>query len=406
MKFSDALLSYSWIGLAPANFYSDPQNTGYFTFTLNTADALTTGIKIITISAFYENYTSQENFLIYLNILQRQTTLNGETGLVYLSPWIWVQDTHYFTFSYEDANRLDIIGDLTIKSYSWYELDEFGDRIPGNQGTGTLIQNLNKTYYVDFDTELRQVGNYFLHIALQKDNYEPKFAYINLQIKLREFSRLNDSIVTPAMGSNFQISINQGATINFTITLMDTTRNILLQGAIVKLNMDREYTLNVISAGVYGVLISTAHIDTFLAPRTLSAILIVQMDNFTEQRLQMTVTVKMQEIFPGLPTFYFILITASVIGVVGSIVGYRVIQRARIPKHVKKIRKIKGAIKSKKKIAESISIPSKAEMIAKLFGEDWKELGLSIKDSLGIKDLKSKKLSGDDKITKEGGKIE
>jgi hypothetical protein len=402
----DALLSYSWIGLAPANFYSDPQNTGYFTFTLNTADALTTGIKIITISAFYENYTSQENFLIYLNILQRQTTLNGETGLVYLSPWIWVQDTHYFTFSYEDANRLDIIGDLTIKSYSWYELDEFGDRIPGNQGTGTLIQNLNKTYYVDFDTELRQVGNYFLHIALQKDNYEPKFAYINLQIKLREFSRLNDSIVTPAMGSNFQISINQGATINFTITLMDTTRNILLQGAIVKLNMDREYTLNVISAGVYGVLISTAHIDTFLAPRTLSAILIVQMDNFTEQRLQMTVTVKMQEIFPGLPTFYFILITASVIGVVGSIVGYRVIQRARIPKHVKKIRKIKGAIKSKKKIAESISIPSKAEMIAKLFGEDWKELGLSIKDSLGIKDLKSKKLSGDDKITKEGGKIE
>ena len=112
---------------------------------------------------------------------------------------------------------------------------------------------------------------------------------------------------------------------------------------------------------MYGVLISTANIDTFLAPKTLSAILIVSMDNFTEQQLQMTITVKMQEIFPGMPTFYFILITASVIGVVGSIVGYRVIQRARIPKHVKKIRKIKGAIKSKKKITESISIPSKAD---------------------------------------------
>ena len=130
------------------------------------------------------------------------------------------------------------------------------------------------------------------------------------------------------------------------------------------------------------------------------------MDNFTEQKLQMTITVKMQEIFPGMPTFYFILITASVIGVVGSIVGYRVIQRARIPKHVKKIRKIKGAIKSKKKIAESISIPSKEEMIAKLFGDDWKELGLSINETLGIKDLKSKKLPIEDKITKEGGKIE
>ena len=72
---------------------------------------------------------------------------------------------------------------------------------------------------------------------------------------------------------------------------------------------------------------------------------------------------------------------------------------------MKKIRKIKGAIKSKKKIADTISIPSKAEMFAKLFGDDWKALGLSIDDALGIKD-KSKKLPTNDKISKEGGGIE
>ena len=127
------------------------------------------------------------------------------------------------------------------------------------------------------------------------------------------------------------------------------------------------------------------------------------MANFTTQEISITVVVEMEEIFPGMPTFYFILITASVIGVVGSLVAYRVIQQARIPKHVKKIRKIKGYIKSNKKISETLSIPTKEEMIAKLFGNDWRELGLSIDETLGIKDLKTKKSPIEDKITKERG---
>ncbi|MFW9874696.1 MAG: hypothetical protein ACFFG0_16435, partial [Candidatus Thorarchaeota archaeon] len=85
-------------------------------------------------------------------------------------------------------------------------------------------------------------------------------------------------------------------------------------------------------------------------------------------------------------------------------VAYRVIQQARIPKHVKNIRKIKGYIKSTKKIPETISIPTKEEMIAKLFGNDWRELGLSIDETLGVEDLKSKRNTIKDKIFKGGGK--
>jgi hypothetical protein len=400
----NAILTYSWIGQTPVNFYSDPQNTGFYTFTLNTVDALTTGLKIITVAASLENYTSQENFLIYLNVLQRQTTLNGETDLVYMSPWIWVQDTHYFTFTYEDANTLDIIGDLTINSYSWYELDEFGDRIPGSQGTGTLIQNLNKTYYVDFDTELRQIGFYFLHITLQKDNYEPRFAYINLQIKLRE---LDVNWVATGKGTNNQVQVVQGKDIDFQIDLDDISRgNIDLENATVSLNIGGvNYNFEELSPAVYTLKFRTNTVDAFFTSKTFVGTITIEKANFTTQEIQVTVIVLMEEIFPGMPTFYFILITASVIGVVGSLVGYRVIQQARIPKHVKKIRKIKGAIKSKKKIAETISIPTKAEMMVKLFGDDWKELGLTINEALGIKDSKSKKLI-EDKITKDGGKIE
>jgi hypothetical protein len=111
----------------------------------------------------------------------------------------------------------------------------------------------------------------------------------------------------------------------------------------------------------------------------------------------------MEEIWPGMPTFYFILITVSIAGVVGSIVAYRVIQSARIPKFVKKIRKVKGLMKSKKKITEIGYIPTKTQMTAELFGDDWKEIGLSLEEVLGIQDLKSKKLPADDKIAKEGG---
>ena len=405
----NSILSYTWIGQTPVNFYSDPQNTGFYTFTLNTADALTTGLKIITIAASLENYTNQENFLIYLTILQRQTTLNGETDLVYMSPWIWVQDTHYFTFSYDDANTLNVLGDLTINSFSWYELDEFGDRILGNQGTGILIQNLNKTYYLDFDTELRHVGFYFLHITLQKENFVPRFAYISLEIRLREFEAIWDST---GKGTNNQVRVVQGKDIAFEIDLNDESRgNINLENAQVTLNIGgQDYSFVELSPAVYTYTFRTSNVDAFLTSKTFVGTITIEKANFTSEEIRVTIIVGMEEIFPGIPTFYFILITASVIGVVGSIIGYRVIQQARIPKHVKKIRKIKGAIKSKKKISESITIPSKAEMIAKLFGDDWKGLGLSINEALGIKELKSKKVPQKGKMKedklKDGGKIE
>jgi hypothetical protein len=170
--------------------------------------------------------------------------------------------------------------------------------------------------------------------------------------------------------------------------------------------MGQEHIFNETSAGVYELTISTTNINTFLAPRTFSALLSVEMANFTSQQLQITITVKMEEIWPGMPTFYFILIFASIVGVLGSVVAYRVIQRARIPKHVKKIRKVKSLIKSKKKISDIGYIPTKAQMIAKIFGDDWKEIGFSLEEVLGIQDLKSKKLLGDDKISKEGGENE
>ncbi|MHA2325924.1 MAG: hypothetical protein ACXACB_11020, partial [Promethearchaeota archaeon] len=398
----EAILTYEWLNLNPIQFYEDPLNAGYYTVTIDTSLAETWGSKSIKISASLENYTSM-TILASLLITERLTTLNDETDLVYINSKVWIEDSNPFDFVYKDVITDENIGNLTTAAYSWEELYANGTRKPGVSGTGTLIQNINKTYTLDFNTEIKPVGFYYLYITLQKQNYEVKSALVNLEITLREFSY---DIDEPTLGNNNQISIKQGSDISFEINLWDLSRNEELQGARIKINFRGvNNTFNpTATLGGYDTTLITSTIDTFLSGKTFVAIIYLEADNFTKQEFAITITVKMEEIFAGIPTFYFILITASVIGVLGSVVAYRVIQQARIPKHVKKIRKVKSMIKSKKKISETVSIPTKEQMILKLFGNDWSKIGVSLEEALGIKDLKAKKVQrevSDTKIVKE-----
>jgi len=397
-----ATLTYEWLYLDPIQFYEDPIKEGYYITTIDTSLAELWGLKSIEIIAKLENHTTQ-SFLTSLSITERMTTLNEETDLVYISSKVWVEDPNPFEFIYQDEITEDYIGNLTTATYTWEELYKNGSRIPGVHGSGTLIQNGNNTHILDFNTELKSVGYYYLYITLQKQNYKARSALINLEIMLREFV---PTIGDPQLGSNNQIQIEHGTDIDFEISLWDDSRNMELQNATIKFNfrgVNHTFDPSDATAGLYTLRLLTSNIDTFLTARTFVGKIYIEAANFTKQEITITVTVKMEEIFPGMPSFYFILITASIIGILGSAVAYRVIQQARIPKHVKKIRKVKGLIKSKKKIEELISIPSKEQMIAKLFGNDWKEIGLSLDETLGIQDLKSKKLSLKNKISKEGG---
>ena len=216
---NNAHLTYQWLGLTPIDIFVDPINKGFYTFTINTSDAQSTGLKIINVIASFENYTTQSNFLIYLNILERKTDLNGQSELVYLNPKVWVQDAHDFMFTYSDANTLETIGDLTIATYIWQELYENGSIIPGRDGSGTLIQYENKTYALDFNTEHQQVGFYYLYVTLQKENYETKSALINLEIIPRP-TLINGttSILTISKDIEFRTAYNFTFEINNTLT--------------------------------------------------------------------------------------------------------------------------------------------------------------------------------------------
>ncbi|MFX1574310.1 MAG: hypothetical protein ACFFB0_16340 [Promethearchaeota archaeon] len=384
----NAILTYEWLNLDPILFYEDPINDGYYTATIDTSIAESWGLKSIKIIAKLENFTTQ-TLITSLSITQRPTTLNGETDLVYINSRVWVEDSHLFEFQYADVIENEIIGNLTTATFIWEKLYPNGTRVPGIHGTGTLIQNANKTYILDFNTELRPVGYYYLYLTLQKQNYEVKAALINLEIMLRNFTATLDAT---GLRDNNQIRVVQGDDINFEITLWDETRNIELENATITLTIGgNDYIVDMTASGVYELTFKTNDISAFITSRTFSGRITIQASNFTTKEIIITVIVQMEEIFPGMPTFYFILITVSIIGVVGSLVAYRVIQQARIPKHVKKIRKVKGYIKSKKKITETVAVPTKEEMIVKLFGNEWKEIGLSIEKVLGIEELKPEK---------------
>ncbi|MFX1418874.1 MAG: hypothetical protein ACFE9N_08145 [Promethearchaeota archaeon] len=207
--------TYSWdYGSGDLNI--DPRNSDYYILEINTSLSPDTGKYPFQISAALENYTTL-NYIFFLNILSKPTTLNGETGIVYISSEICVQEAHNFTFMYKDAVSNETIGNLNIATYIWEELDAIGNPIPGGGGTGNLTQNIDKTYTLDFNTELKHVGYYILIVTLQKLNFEPRIAIIDLEI-----------IVRPTLinGTTLELSVPKAiefmTAYNFTFEINDT----------------------------------------------------------------------------------------------------------------------------------------------------------------------------------------
>lgn len=400
-----AQVTYNWIGIGPFTIQPDPINIGYYTFILNTSSALSIGIKVVSIRASLENYTTQSNFNIFLDIDPRPTNINGETvDILYVPYPLWVEKDIKFNFTYTDALTSKLLGNLDLATFSWRQVDENGIVITGSEGTGTLTELTSKIYSLDFNTEKKAVGYYQLFITLQKENYDARFAYIDLEIKLREFD-----IAWEATGkSGNQVTVIQGSNIFLELNLTDTTRGNtpLTNASLILRTLGTDYDFIEMSPGYYTMSFSTENIEAFFTSNIFGGEIIIQKDNFTSQEIDITFNILMEEIFPGMPIFYFILITASVAAIAITAISYRAIQQARIPKFVKKIRKIKGYIKSNKQITETISIPKKEEMMAEVYGEDWKAIGLSFEDTFRAKDLKSRFGQFANKITRDGGEIE
>jgi len=400
---TNAYVTYSWAYGSGQINPDGAKGPGYYSFTFDTGNVTEIGAYIISISAVKQNFSDgTPNPNLIITIINRPTLLNLNEDVLYLRQEFYVLDSLNFTFEFTDVLTSKKVTNANEKSFILHKRLANGDPIPGSTISGLLHETADHQYILDLDTETLQVGEYSVVVTLRKNNYDFRVAIISLTIHERVFS-INFSTGT-------RINLASGGSVQFQITLTDPNNNsVPVIGAYLTFtikgieystitegiidNNDGSYTVNTVPIA-----------EPFLAPETFIATLIIAKSNFTSETSDFTVVVEMTEIFTGMPTFYFIVIVGSIIGVLGSVIAYRVIQQARIPKHVKKIRKIRSLIKSKKKIPETISIRSKSEMKAKLFGDDWKELGLSINETLGIKDLRSKKLPTKDAQVEDIGK--
>ncbi|MFX1567838.1 MAG: LamG-like jellyroll fold domain-containing protein [Promethearchaeota archaeon] len=402
---SNALVTYNWAFGSGIINPDVSKGVGYYSFFFDTGNVTEVGAYTINILAVKQNFTNgvpSPNLVI--NIINRPTLLNSNDNVLYLSQKLYARDSYNFTFEFIDSLTMKIIKDADEKSFILVKLDENGVPINESTLTGILRETTDHQYILDLNTKNLQVGEYSIVVTLNKDNYDFRVAIISLTINKREFS------VQYSIGA--LINLVSGATIQFQITLTDPNNSSVpivgadltfaIRGHIYSTsnnyiidNGDGTYTVNTFPIA-----------QPFLMPETFLATLSIEKANFTSETKDFTVVVQIEEIFPGMPTFYFILIVGAIAAVGGSLVSYRLIQQRRIPTFVKKARSMKKDIKGSKSISESLLYPTKDEYIVKKLGDKWDTIGLSLLDVMGIPAKKKKLPSIKEEKPKKLPKIE
>ena len=376
-----ASVQYAAIGVPSVVGFLTPYGSGgRYLLEIPTTDFSISGTYTIQITANKQNYQEKSIFII-ATIFAIKSVINGSVG-IYEDIDVPFRESEIFYFNYTVDSTGDALTGCDIKTYEWTK--EIGDIIVGS-GAGTLFEIGGGMYSLDFDTETLEIATYTLIFNLEKENYAGRSGIIILHMVERI---INVTLPT----ANKIIQAISGQELTFEISLKDLLNNSALINCDVTLTLqDQAYIFTNNGDGTYSVVISDLPDAFFLSVPIVGTISIL-LANYESEEIDLTINVGMVEIFPGFPMFYFLMLVIGVAAVVGSLVGYRVIQQAKIPKFVKKASAMKKEIKGRKSISESLLYPSKEEYIVKKFGDKWNMLGLSLENILGLEDKKRKKL--------------
>ncbi|MFW9829711.1 MAG: hypothetical protein ACFFEY_19210, partial [Candidatus Thorarchaeota archaeon] len=366
----------------PAQYNSD---LGYYLKTIDTTllDADEYTVRFTISKEHYSSSVKDFNLIV----LSRPTLLNQSSEFFRKIESVYVKDAVNFTFVYADALKGTKIANLKTQYYIWERYDKFGN--VAENGYGDIISTTDNTYILDFNTESRIVGEYLLIVTLEKDNYDYKNAMMLLNIKEREIGE-------PILSDNFQnrkASVVKGKTVQIQLFLTDPTKgDSWLNNATVTLKITGNvYSFTFVGNGTYEFNFPTYNINAFFTSVTLTGTINITKEDYISQEFNIIIVVEMEQIFPGIPTFYFLLVLSITLALVGSIAGYGIYRYIKIPAFVRKLREMKKAIKKEKKIAESLLYSNKEVFIGELLKNDWAKIGLSIEETLGVIVEKEKK---------------
>jgi len=348
---------------------------------------------LVQITANKQNYQEMSVF-IDVNILAIKSLINDSVG-IYKTLDIPFRENKIFYFTYEEeSSGLGLVGS-ELKTYEWTK--EVGGSIV-DSGAGSLLDLGNGDYSLDFDTESKEIALYTIIFNIEKENYAQRGGIIILNIIPREFD-----VILSRDFNGIIISTVSGEPLIFTLELIDRINGSSIIGAAVSLTIQGDPIDFVdLGNGNYTVTIPASKLpDAFFLPVNLPGKITITNTYYSSREFDITIDIKMVEIFAGFPMFYFLMIIGVIVAVVGSLVVSRQIRRARIPTFVKKARAMSKEIKGRKSIADSLLYPSKEEYIIKKLGDKWEALDLSLEEILGHSTKKNKNLP--EKNEFEGG---
>ncbi|MFW9881444.1 MAG: hypothetical protein ACFFG0_50915, partial [Candidatus Thorarchaeota archaeon] len=319
-------------------------------------------------------------------VLSRPTSINGYPDFYRKLTDIYIGDDVNFTFYYVDELTGSRITELKTKYFIWEHYSKDGNVT--STGQGGISETANNLYILDFNTENKTLGDYLIIATFDKQNYDYKNGMIFLTIIKREINYL--------LSNNFvnqQINVLKGQTVHIELNLTDPTRDgiSLLNATVVMTIGNIPYYFYANGNGTYILEFPTTNINTFFGPMTLRGVINISKQNYVSEEFSIIIIVKMEEIFPGIPTFYFLLVISVIIAIAGSLVGYRVYKYSRLPTFIKKVRAMKKAIDGEKIISESLLYRDKEIFIGEIIKNKWDKIGLSLEDIFGIKIEKERK---------------
>jgi len=333
-----------------------------------------------------------------LIVLHRPTLINNSLSLYKLIN-LPVGTPKIFYFNYTESISHLGLSNISKMQCEW---DKKVNDITVDYGVVQLNNIIDGIYKLDFDVRYLEIATYTLVITLGETNYAERIAIIIIEVIHRTFKiELSD-----VQFSENIISIVSGDPLSFDIEISDDIDGNLISDIeeVYLTFQQRRYNFTDNFDGTYSVNLASTRIpETFFFTEQFSGLITIKRANYTESVKTIFIVVEMVEIFPGFPMFYFLMIIGAIIAVVGSLVAYRQIQRARIPTFVKKVREMSKRIKGNNSISDSLLYPSKEEFIAKKFGDKWEMLGLSLNDVMGLDSKRKKKLPETSDF--EGGKM-
>jgi hypothetical protein len=376
-----ATVQYNAIGVSGITGYLTPYGSGgLYRLEFNSSAFPIYGNYLLQISAFKQNYESKSIFLP-LTIDEINTRLN-DSAAIYESFDVYIGTPQTFYFEYTVETTGDGLSDVGVSECTW-EKDING--VVVDSGIVNLNDLGNGIYELDLDTESLDIATYTLIVKLSETNYIERDAIIFLHIIPRHIEVDANEIISIVSGNDLTFDIYVTDPIDET-PLLNAEVYLMLAG--VRYNFSDDD-----GDGIYSVLIPDSAIpEAFIFSEQILGEITINKANYTEAKVTVVIDVNLVEIFPGFPMFYFLMIVIGIIAIVGSLVAYRQIQRARIPTFVKKVREMSKGIKGRKSISDSLLYPSKEEFIIKRLGDKWEMLGLSLEEILGIDTKKKKKL--------------